>query len=633
MPPLRRPPLGAAELLLLLVLLLLMPQFAAQQAQQQGWFGVFGSAFFGGGSSGGSGGGVLAMRPPSAKLEAAMEADGKHMYERIQQKIAESSCVQSAYLRLETDCDTLLAQPQKKKALAYALARCHMADTQFPIEGECGDDAIASCIKRLDQTQVNIYTNFHNHADALCFFLQSETWHEHVQLVNAAMLEASEVVADRLIDMNETVDELGRGLVERIGEAKETLAGAAELLETDLAATRDAVVRRVDEVDEGVRGMNGQVLEHMDGMSRSFSDVAESMEGISGRIDDAFRDVYGKIEAALVDNVATMGHMLSARVSEAQDRIDRTQSAIAGVADSLDAARREADEDRRVAAEERRGHAEERAAVLEHVSELRGLMHATTSGWTRLQTAGFLVLACVFSWIFTSVAPFSEVRPHLFALFFCVAAAEYALASFLRHGADACGAGAAPGLGGHVCQAYGVLRGAGVGSMELRLYGTYAAVLFIILALLRWVAGAVRSFFGFSSAGAVGAASAAGGAATLSAMDLQRLVAQSFALGAQQGRLSVELKIAMEELRSGGWSPGCSVPDCTCELHDDAPPRPVREVSDPSYEAEADEEDDFEDEDEDEEEDVIVELPKKRRGGKQGKLDDTADYYVSDAEQ
>jgi len=604
-----------------------------------------------------SGRGGALVEPPPSKMLAATSEEGQRVLERLQGRSEANECFQAAFLQAQIDCSALGEDALAKKKLALALAECHLADTRFPVSEACAwaEEDAASCIARLDGTQVQVYTEFFTHADTLCFFLQSEAWYRQADAVSSLLMDTSIEVADRLFEMNDTVDQLGQNLVTRVQEAKQELQDVGAALQAEIDAGNERVASDIAGVTlnlkTGIKTLTDSVEQQVADMRGGLAKLSTGLESVALRLDETLARAYDQVAKTFLASVRQLDQSFSRRILHTEESVEQAKASVDTVAQSLREARIAADAYRQSMAEDRRKHAEERSIILKSVGELHRLLEATASGWAKLQTLGFLLLACLLSWIFTSAAPFRFVRPHLFCLFVAIAAMEWWHHDVLEH-ASTCsrvGRDGDAAASTAFCSLYATLRIPQLDTEILWRAGGHVAAILLLFSLMRWLRTSVQSLRGGSSSMADAEEIPIVHHPTAPS-DLSGLLMQVYALGQQQGRyvvaginhremrheeslrsdvsafprLGVELQIALEELRSSGWSfhPNCTVDGCACEAwnqdtdgedSDVEVHHRTREVSDTSVrikleqDEDADDYDDDDDDDEDEDEVYVVE--------------------------
>lgn len=195
----------------------------------------------------------FAVHSPAAQ---AARTRGERVFEDLAVQRAESSCFLRAFQSAHADCGRMMsaagseAFARKKKFLAYSLARCHLADTAFPVGESCAEDRVPDCLRELSAAQLSTYTAFFTTIDSLCYFLHGELWHQRLEDGTLSLMVASEAAAAKLSSLRSAISESSEHLREtvsrvdaRLNASMVEMAAAAEERER-MAAERDKVMAR-----------------------------------------------------------------------------------------------------------------------------------------------------------------------------------------------------------------------------------------------------------------------------------------------------------------------------------------------------------------------------------------------------
>ena len=66
---------------------------------------------------------------------------------------------------------------EEKLSFSWSVFYCYYEDTGRHLP-DCDGDIVRSCIKDLSSSEFNIYTQFYNHADSICFYRESKEWQD-----------------------------------------------------------------------------------------------------------------------------------------------------------------------------------------------------------------------------------------------------------------------------------------------------------------------------------------------------------------------------------------------------------------------------------------------------------------------
>ncbi|PIK52669.1 hypothetical protein BSL78_10436 [Apostichopus japonicus] len=182
----------------------------------------------------------------------------KHRYESGQSQFAlinkESEnpqygkCWTTALTKVTEGCKKLTDDEQSRMALA--LTNCHLEKAGFTTLYPCSEDqSTSSCLSPMqtDIAAFNAYTEFFTHSQNICFFLQSQVWHEKTEETVSKLAKSSEVVADQL----EVTSNLQSAMMEKQTASmqnQEVILRNEEYLREALKSSADSVRDIFDEM-------------------------------------------------------------------------------------------------------------------------------------------------------------------------------------------------------------------------------------------------------------------------------------------------------------------------------------------------------------------------------------------------
>ena len=86
----------------------------------------------------------------------------------------------------------------EKLIFSWRVLHCYYQDAGR-ILPECQSDSIRACLQTLPSSDFNIYTQFYNHADSMCFYRESKEWQERtdrsIQHLEMAAEKASQLLS------------------------------------------------------------------------------------------------------------------------------------------------------------------------------------------------------------------------------------------------------------------------------------------------------------------------------------------------------------------------------------------------------------------------------------------------------
>ncbi|XP_060072757.1 uncharacterized protein LOC132552588 [Ylistrum balloti] len=105
-------------------------------------------------------------------------------------------CWRGAITVIEKGCKQLTHVVQSRLALSYL--NCFLADQDRPIYPCDLDQSVASCTKYMSDVDRGSFTTFFTYTQNICYFLESQVWHQETEQTITRLAHSSEDVADRL---------------------------------------------------------------------------------------------------------------------------------------------------------------------------------------------------------------------------------------------------------------------------------------------------------------------------------------------------------------------------------------------------------------------------------------------------
>ncbi|OWF35096.1 uncharacterized protein LOC110443361 [Mizuhopecten yessoensis] len=137
--------------------------------------------------------------PGFADVDRSKYEDGKSRFEVIdsQARLPKyGQCWQSAIAVIQKGCKQLTHIVQNRLALAYL--NCFLEDQgrlTYPCDVE---ESISSCTKHMSDVDRGSFTTFFTYTQNICYFLESQIWHQETEQTITRLAHSSENVADRL---------------------------------------------------------------------------------------------------------------------------------------------------------------------------------------------------------------------------------------------------------------------------------------------------------------------------------------------------------------------------------------------------------------------------------------------------
>ena len=124
---------------------------------------------------------------------------GKSKYKELELYAANENygkCWINAVEEIKTGCHEFTEETHAKMALSYLNCFLEMQGRRGYI---CSDtDPVQSCTEQLSDSDRSNYATFFTHTHSICYFLQSQVWHEKTQATIQRLSLSSQQVADQL---------------------------------------------------------------------------------------------------------------------------------------------------------------------------------------------------------------------------------------------------------------------------------------------------------------------------------------------------------------------------------------------------------------------------------------------------
>lgn len=133
-------------------------------------------------------------------LPGSEDKDRKHMgkikFEDLRKKSEMSLCWKNAVSQLNSTCKLLTDTEQSR--LAVGFANCHLQKSgrqTYPCDNLM---SIRACTVNMNPVAFQTYTEFFTHTGHICYFLQSELWHERTENILSELSETSSATVTKL---------------------------------------------------------------------------------------------------------------------------------------------------------------------------------------------------------------------------------------------------------------------------------------------------------------------------------------------------------------------------------------------------------------------------------------------------
>ncbi|XP_072025194.1 uncharacterized protein [Amphiura filiformis] len=148
-------------------------------------------------------------------------------------------CWTSALARLHEGCKQLTEEEQGRMALSFA--NCHLEKAGFTTYHCTEDQNLTTCLQQMKGNIIafNAYTEFFTHTQDICFFLQSQVWHERTENTVSRLAQSSEDVAEQLDFSSKLQEEMIQKQSSSLEQQEEIIKNGAYLKEALKSSTKD----------------------------------------------------------------------------------------------------------------------------------------------------------------------------------------------------------------------------------------------------------------------------------------------------------------------------------------------------------------------------------------------------------
>eukprot|EP00742_Colponemidia_sp_Colp-10_P006122 GILJ01006550.1.p1 GENE.GILJ01006550.1~~GILJ01006550.1.p1 ORF type:complete len:525 (-),score=79.49 GILJ01006550.1:180-1712(-) len=140
---------------------------------------------------------LLCMRATSLQFETTPSdtlLQGKTHYESL--AVKHSPCWKAALQELASSCRSMTDDDKRK--LALALNNCHLEASGRERSLCTAEMSVLECTQGLPDTNFVTYTQFFNHADSICYYLQSSLWQQQTEHTINRLSSTADGVSEKL---------------------------------------------------------------------------------------------------------------------------------------------------------------------------------------------------------------------------------------------------------------------------------------------------------------------------------------------------------------------------------------------------------------------------------------------------
>lgn len=151
-------------------------------------------------------------------------------------------CWKSALQNLEHGCQELDDDKQSRLALAFANCFLEKAGMRtYPCQEQA---SLADCLRNVDNNAFTTYSNFFTHTQNMCYFLQSQVWHEETQETVSRLAATSAKVSRSMEDSHRLQVDILEGQEKTLEFNRQLVANSSYLtraIEVSKESVRDMI--------------------------------------------------------------------------------------------------------------------------------------------------------------------------------------------------------------------------------------------------------------------------------------------------------------------------------------------------------------------------------------------------------
>ena len=139
---------------------------------------------------------------------------GRSQFETYREQATKDDCWRRAVSHLNETCRNMSQNSQQKLAIAFA--NCHWLSAGRR-SYECTEDmSISECTEEMSESAFDVYTQFYNHIEDVCFYLQSQLWQEKTEQLIGDLSDTSHLAVQKMTESLERHKMLEKGQVTKL---------------------------------------------------------------------------------------------------------------------------------------------------------------------------------------------------------------------------------------------------------------------------------------------------------------------------------------------------------------------------------------------------------------------------------
>ncbi|XP_065896465.1 uncharacterized protein [Dysidea avara] len=163
---------------------------------------------------------------------------GRSQLETYQEQANKDECWRLAVSYLNETCSTISQSAQQRLAIAFA--NCHWLSAGRR-SYECTEEmSISECTKDMSESAFDVYTQFYNHIEDACFYLQSQLWQEKTEKLIGDLSDTSQHAVEKITESLERHKILEKGQERSLSNQDQLIKGSQQL-QDQLQSAREEV--------------------------------------------------------------------------------------------------------------------------------------------------------------------------------------------------------------------------------------------------------------------------------------------------------------------------------------------------------------------------------------------------------
>ena len=197
---------------------------------------------------------------------------GRSQFETMQEQAKKNDCWRQAVQYLSQTCSTISRSVPRQQRLAIAFANCHWLSAGRR-SYECTEDmSISQCTIEMTDSAFDVYTQFYNHIEDACFYLQSGLWQENTEKLIGSLSVTSEHAVEKITESLERQTILEKGQERSLNNQFKLIRGNEQLQE-QLQSARAEVSSMLNDIDQQARSLREEFNEMFLSLSTAFNQI------------------------------------------------------------------------------------------------------------------------------------------------------------------------------------------------------------------------------------------------------------------------------------------------------------------------------------------------------------------------